>query len=143
MSIATIWALAGLILIIADVIFGTFFMLFLGVGAIITAAACWIGLGTENTAVQWLIFSAASTLGVGLFRKKLVKMFGSNAADKYQEHAGNVVVITAEIPANDTGRAKYRGAEWPARTVSGEAMAVGTRAKIVTTDGIVLNVSPE
>lgn len=143
MNIVTIWAVAGLLLIIADVIFGTFFMLFLGLGAIITAALCWTGLVDQNSTAQWLVFSAASTLGVALFRKKLVSAFGKDSANKYVEHAGNNVTVTVDIPNNDTGRVKYKGAEWPAKTVSGEALPAGSRAKIHSTDGIILNIIPD
>ncbi len=37
MSEPTVWGIAGLIMIIADVVLGTFFMLFLGGGALLTA----------------------------------------------------------------------------------------------------------
>lgn len=134
------WAVAGLLLIIADVVFGTFFMLFLGMGAILTALAVAIGLPNDLIAAQWLIFAVTSALGLILFRKKLVRSFGKESGSRYEEHVGQHVEVTTDIPHNGQGRVKYRGAEWPAITEDGSALSAGHKATITSTDGIILQV---
>lgn len=143
MNAATIWGVAGLALVIADLVFGSFFMLFLGAGALITAGLAWAGLIDENVTWQWLVFSVTSVAGLLLFRKKLVKAFGKSSHEKYTEHKGQVVVVTESIPHNGAGRVKYRGAEWPAKTADGSALSEGHRAIIKNTDGILLEIEKE
>jgi inner membrane protein len=137
MSNEIIWGAAGILLIIADVVFGTFFMLFLGISALITGALVWSG-ALPNPTWQWLTFAVLSSLGVILFRKKLVKSFGPSNEDRYQEHTGQKVQVVEEIPSNGTGRVLYRGAEWPATSRNGETIEKGTTAIIVKNEGITL-----
>ncbi len=140
MTSESYWAIAGLLLIIADVIFGTFFMLFVGIGAIFTAGLMWSGLVQNYPAMQWIVFAATSAAGVLLFRNKLVNSFGGGSVSRYNEHKGQPVLVTETIPNNGMGRVKYKGAEWPARTANGEALHEGNKAEILKTDGIILEV---
>ncbi|MBS3914557.1 MAG: NfeD family protein [Bacteroidetes bacterium] len=139
MNHETYWAVAGLILVIADLVFGTFFILFVGLGALITALLTWTGLLPDLT-WQWIVFAGTSTLGLLLFRKKLVAAFGKGAGVKYQEHIGHVVVVAVDIPENGEGRVNYRGAEWNAITTDKKALPAGSKAIIRNFDGIVLEV---
>jgi membrane protein implicated in regulation of membrane protease activity len=142
MDAAIIWGAAGLILIIADVVFGSFFMLFLGAGALTTAALIWGGF-MSDTLYQWLCFAAASSAGVLFLRKPLLSRFGAQSAPRYDEHTGQRVLVCEAIPAGGTGRVVYRGAEWPARTHDGSSMPQDAHALIQSLDGIVLIVQAE
>ncbi len=139
MSDAIIWAAAGVGLIIADVIFGTFFVMFLGLGALITGLTSYVHL-TDHATGQWLTFALASALGVLLFRKKMLSMFGPSAEgkEKYTDFIGHPVTVVTAIPAGGTGRVSYRGSEWPAESEDGSAMAEGESAVVRRTDGITL-----
>lgn len=142
MDAAIFWGSAGLILIIADVVFGSFFMLFLGVGALVTGAAVWSGM-LANPVYQWLCFALVSLSGVISLRKTLISRFGSKSATGYDEHTGQRVLVCEAIPAGGSGRVMYRGAEWPARTLDGSALEQHKHALIHALDGIVLIVVPE
>lgn len=133
------WGAAGALLIIADVVFGSFFMLFLGAGALITAALVWAGL-LPDPAWQWIVFAAVSGAGVLAFRKKLLAWFGPDGKSKYTEHAGNRVEVLVTIPAQGNGKVKYRGTEWLASSKSGIEISEGQTAVITGNDGIVLEV---
>jgi membrane protein implicated in regulation of membrane protease activity len=137
----TIWAVVGLILVIADVVFGTFFILFVGAGALLTALLIWMGvLPAADPTWHWVVFAVLSTLGLVLFRKKVVALFGRGGEDKYDEHRGQKVTVAQSIPENGMGRAMYRGAEWPAKTVDGTALDAGKSAVIRNNDGITLEI---
>lgn len=140
MNEATVWGVVGLVMVIADVVLGTFFMLFLGGGALLTAVL--VMAGVQEPVTQWLAFAAFSALGVLLFRKKLVSAFGPKKNDRYIEHVGQKVRVVEAIQANGQGRVIYRGSEWPARTGDGSAMESGQTAEITATDGILLTVAP-
>lgn len=142
MDAAIFWGAAGLILVIADVVFGSFFMLFLGAGALITAALVWGGMMPESI-YQWLCFAAASAAGVLFLRKPLLSRFGAQSKSRYDEHTGQRVLVCEAIPAGGTGRVIYRGAEWPAKTIDGSALNQDAHALIQSLDGIVLLVKAE
>lgn len=133
------WGAAGALLIIADVVFGSFFMLFLGAGALITGALVWAGL-LPDPAWQSIVFAAASGLGVLAFRKKLLSWFGPDSNNKYTEHAGQRVEVVETIPAQGNGKVKYRGTEWLASSKNGVEIGAGSAAVITGNDGIVLEV---
>lgn len=142
MDAAIFWGAAGLILVIADVVFGSFFMLFLGAGALVAAALTWGGLLPESIH-QWLCFAAASAAGVLFLRKPLLRRFGAQSTPRYDEHTGQRVLVCETIPAGGTGRVIYRGAEWPARTHDGSVLNQDAHALIQSLDGIVLVVKAE
>lgn len=136
------WAIAGLVMIIADIIFGSFFILFTGAGALLTALLIWIGVLPDPT-WQWVVFAASSTLGLVLFRSKLVSSFGKGSKNSYDEHKGARVEVIESIPVHGLGRVKYRGAEWQARSADENIIEAGTTVIIQKADGIILEVMPE
>lgn len=142
MDAAVFWGSAGLLLVIVDVAFGSFFMLFLGAGALITGALAWGGI-LAAPVHQWLCFAATSSAGVLFLRKALIRRFGAQSTPRYDEHTGQRVLVCEAIPAGGSGRVIYRGAEWPARTYDGSAMPKDTHALIQSMDGIVLVVKAE
>lgn len=137
MNAEIIWGAAGLLLILADVVFGTFFVMFLGAGALITAALLWMGIPLNNT-MQWLIFAAISGLGVLLLRKKLMQWFGPSTEDRFQEHKGQPVLVTETVSPGKSGKVKYRGTEWQAATDENEELQAGEQAIITHLNGIVV-----
>jgi len=137
MSAEMMWGAAGLLLIIADVVFGTFFVMFLGAGALITGGLLWMGISMNSTA-QWLTFSAISALGVLLLRQKLLHWFGPSREERFEEHKGQTVVVVEEVSQGKTGKVKYRGAEWQSATTEADTLSVGENAIITHLDGIVV-----
>ena len=45
MDPALAWAILGLVLVITELVTGTFYLLMLGVAAFVAAAAAWVGFG--------------------------------------------------------------------------------------------------
>ncbi|MCC7299075.1 MAG: NfeD family protein [Bacteroidia bacterium] len=140
MNIETIWLIAGLIMVIADLLFGTFFILFVGAAALITGMLIWMGILPDPT-WQWVVFAVVSTLGLVLFRKKLVQIFGKGSGDLYQEHRGQKVQVIETIPVNGKGRVNYKGADWYAKSNDEQPIEAGDTAVVQQLDGIVLIVT--
>lgn len=140
MSPELMWGAIGLALVILDMLFGSFYLLFLGLGALVTALSTWLGFTVDPT-WQWTTFAVVSILGILLFRKRLVKHFGPGG-DRYTEHVGEKVKVIQDVTAKD-GKVMYRGAEWQARSKDGALIPVGEDARILKTDGIVLVVELE
>ncbi|MEK0420299.1 MAG: hypothetical protein RLZZ161_150 [Bacteroidota bacterium] len=137
MNAEIIWGSAGLLLILADVIFGSFFVMFLGVGALITASLIWMGV-PMNTTTQWLTFSAISSMGVLLLRKKLMHWFGPSEEERFEDHKGQTVAVIEEVAPGKTGKIKYRGAEWQGATTGDDSIQAGENAVITHLDGIIV-----
>jgi membrane protein implicated in regulation of membrane protease activity len=137
MSIEMIWGAAGLLFILADVVFGTFFVIFLGAGALATAILLWSGISLSSTN-QWLVFAAVSALGVVLLRKKLMLWFGPSSEERFEEHKGQTVLVTENVTPAKPGKVKYRGAEWQSATNNDDSFVEGENAIITHLDGIVV-----
>lgn len=142
MNSETIWALAGVVLIIADLLFGSFFILFVGAAALITSLLVLLGILPDPT-WQWVVFATVSTLGLLLFRNKLVRFFGKGAQETFDEHKGQRVLVTETIPAHGNGHVMYRGVKWYAKSKDGSSIEEGNYAIVQYLDGITLIVVAE
>lgn len=117
MATYLLWAIAGFILIIAELVSGTFYLLVLGVAALVGALVAWLG------GVFWLqaILAAAATL-IGTY---LVHVWWQRHPKESQAEnsleVGQAVVFESWVnEASGTARVKYRGASWDAK-VTGSA----------------------
>jgi membrane protein implicated in regulation of membrane protease activity len=130
------WGVLGLVLVIAELLTGTFYLLVLGIA--VFGAAATAGLG-QNFAVQSIvafIVAAAGCWGVHVWRAK--------------NRGQQMPSIDAGMPASfeawiDDGarlaRVRYRGASWDARVEGGDALDPGATVYVLATDGNTLKVT--
>lgn len=115
-----IWIILGLVLIIAELITGTFYLLMLGVGALFAAVATWIG---APFVVQVAVAGVVASIGVWWIQK----WRATQRQDGDQANAidiGQMVTVERWInQAEGILRVKYRGAEWDARIQQGDPAA--------------------
>lgn len=140
-SSAYIWATAGVVLIIIDLVTLTFFLFFLGIGALITALATWTGLigGIDG---QLICFAVSSLITMALFRGMVKKVFGKQAGDtEYSQLVGQKVYVSRTIVAGHEGKVSYRGSEWIAYSDDPDEIPEGTLVTIESVDGIKLKVA--
>ena len=138
MDPALAWAILGLVLVITELVTGTFCLLVLAVAAFGAAAAAWFGLGFPVQCIVAAAVSAAGCYGVHLYRVK--------------SSAQKMPPIDAGMPASfenwldqpaRRARVHYRGASWDA-VVEGEMevnAAPGTTLYVIATHGNTLKVS--
>ena len=88
------WFSAGLLLIITDLLVGSFFLLFLGVGALITGTS--IIFDMHSVSMHWVIFAVSSSILALVFRKPLMLRYGPGSMQKYIEHQGEWIEIVEE-----------------------------------------------
>ena len=138
MDPALLWAVIGLVLVIVELLTGTFYLLMLGIEAFGAAGTAWLGY---DFAVQVIV--AAVVAGVGCY-----------AVHVYREKnkAEQMPPIDAGMPASfeswtDAGarlaRVRYRGASWDARVEGGEALEPGATVYVVAADGNTLKVAKQ
>jgi membrane protein implicated in regulation of membrane protease activity len=130
------WAIVGLVLVITELLTGTFYLLVLGIAAFGAAIAAWLGFGFG---VQAIVFVVAS--GVGCYAVH---------AYRARNQAQQMAPIDAGQPASfeswvDQGaglaRVRYRGASWEARLDGEAALQPGAVVYVLATQGNTLKVS--
>lgn len=132
-----VWAIIGIVLIIIEMVSVTFFFAFIGMGALITALAVYLGVKTIS--IQIIIFCLTSILMVALFRKTAKKLFAGHSDMKPDYVDEKVEVIEDILPGRD-GSVKYRGSKWIAYSEDLKIIPAGTIVKVIASEGIKLKV---
>lgn len=136
MDHAVVWAVVGLVLVIVELLTGTFYLLVLGIAAFGAALAAWLGLQFSAQSIIAALIGAIGCYGVHLYRAK--------------NRAEQMAPIDAGMPASfeswlDVGarlaRVRYRGASWDARVEGGDALEPGATVYVLAADGNTLRVT--
>ena len=136
MDPALIWAVIGLVLVIVELLTGTFYLLMLGVAAFGAAGAAWLGYDFAVQSIVGSVVAAVGCYGVHVYRKR--------------NRAEQMPPIDSGMPASfeswvDIGarlaRVRYRGASWDARVEGGEALEPGATVYVLAADGNTLKVA--
>jgi len=112
MATYLLWAIAGFILVIAELLTGTFYLLVFGVAALVGALVAYLGGAFW---LQVVFTAAASLIGVYLVHAWWQK----HPKDSKSENSldvGQTVVFESWV--NESGkiaRVKYRGSSWDAK----------------------------
>lgn len=136
MTTTLIWAIVGLLAILSELTMGSFFLLFLGLSALIVAGARLLGL--DNLLWEALLFSALSLASILLFRKKLLASFRV----KGQFRIDNSVLLEVDMAPGATTSISYQGSMWTAVNVSNQVLKAGETAHIVKIEGVKLFLTP-
>jgi inner membrane protein len=129
-----VWAVVGLLLLIAELATFSFILCFIGLGALIVALTTWIGI-TPSFSGQLAVFTGSSMMTLILLRKTARKLFAGHA-DTRPDYAGQKVRVVKSIPAGGEGAIQYRGSDWIAFSDSSQTIPEGASAQIETIEGI-------
>jgi membrane protein implicated in regulation of membrane protease activity len=136
MEHAIVWAVIGLVLVIVELLTGTFYLLMLGIAAFGAALAAWLGFEFSVQTLVAIIVAAAGCYGVHVYRAR--------------NRAQQMPPIDAGMPASfeswlDAGarlaKVRYRGASWEARVEGLEAIEPGATVYVLAADGNTLRVA--
>jgi membrane protein implicated in regulation of membrane protease activity len=136
MDLSLAWAIAGLVLVIVELLTGTFYLLMLALAAFGAAAAAWLGY---EFPIQALV--AAAVAGVGCWGVHLYRA---------RDRGAKMAPIDAGMPASfetwiDAGsrlaRVRYRGASWDAHVEGAETVEPGAMLYVLSADGNTLKVA--
>ena len=139
-SPAAVWAVVGLLLLVAELATVTFILCFIGLGALIVAVTTWIGL-TSSFSSQLIVFSASSLALLLLLRKTAKRLFAGHA-DAPPDYAGQKVHVSKAIPAGGEGAIQYRGSDWIAFSDTTQTIPEGAVVQIEAMEGIRVKVKP-
>lgn len=134
-----LWAIGGVILLIAEVIAPGFFLLFVGAAAIATGAfTLMFDLGTAPQLILFAIYTAlAVMLGKRFYAQPDMAEQNQRLNDPGLRLVGKSVVVVGAVDEHG-GRVKVGDGEWSAR---GGPAAVGERVTITGVDGNCLTVT--
>ena len=133
------WVVLGIALLAAEMATaGGFFAIFFGIAALLVGILGSLGWAGGD-AVQWLLFSILSVVGVAVFRKPLMKAFKLDQAKKSVDSiAGEEAVVIEDIAPGWVGKAELRGTTWSARSTSPDALPKGRRCRVERVEGLTL-----
>ncbi len=131
-----LWLAAGFVLVMAELLTGTFFLLILGIAAFAGSATAWFGLGF------WLEALCAAAVAVaGVFwlqRQRKAKP----QSDMAPLDVGQAVTFDAWVDREQgAARVKYRNTHWDAEVQGERALDHGQVLFIHSIDGNTLKVS--
>ncbi len=138
--ITWIWLIAGIILILSEIVIPGAVVAFLGTSAIIIALGRWTGWidSLMDSFTYWFALSMGMVL---LFRGALTKLFPSEShieyADEDLDAFGEIAEVVEEIsPQHEKGRIRLRGSTWAATTGTG-TIPPGEKVKLIEREELV------
>ena len=135
MDPALIWAISGLVLVIVELLTGTFYLLMLGIAAFGAAGTAWLGYDFPAQVIVAAVIAAGGCYAVHAYREKNRKQ------QMAPVDAGMPASFETWIdPGSRLARVRYRGASWDARVEGVEMLEPGTTVYVLATDGNTLKV---
>ena len=139
-----IWLAAGFVLLVLELVTPSgFFIMFFGIGAILTGVLASVGALT-SLAAQWFAFTAASVLTLLLFRRKIqARVEATGARPPVDSLVGQIALPTAAIAPGAVGRVALRGSNWEARNEGDAPLLANQRCRVTRVSGLQLGVVAE
>lgn len=133
------WAAFGFILLIVEMITGTFFFLAIAVAAFITTFTAWL---THDLFTQWVCFAVAGILSIVLWQqlRHKHKTNTHDAASKLNNRLAHLInrqAVLSEPITNGVGRINIDDSWWK---VTGEDLPVGTPVRVTAIHDMTLTV---
>lgn len=129
-----IWAIIGVVLLVAEIFAVSFFFMFFGMGALAVSLTTYLEI-TPDMFSQVMAFIILSLVSMLFFRKQLRELF-FRKDQTYQEMVNEKAKVSLEIPLKAEGKVFYRGADWIAEELTGQAVSKGDMVVIKKVDGI-------
>jgi inner membrane protein len=139
------WLVLGLLLLGAEMLAaGGFYLLFLGLAAIVVGAVTGFGF-MEPTWIQWLSFSILSIVFVVVLRPQLIRRSKTqvHTSENVDTLVGETAILLQDLSPGTVGKAELRGAVWSVRNSGQTPLTKGQRSRVVRVDGLTLLIKPE
>ena len=137
-GLALLWVVIAIVSAIVEVLIPHFGLIFVAIGALVAALAAAFHAGGF---AQVAVFSVALVASFTLLRAQLLSKFHSRGVPSRTDTLiGREAIVTHDIdPTLGGGRVNVAGQDWAAH--SSTAVAAGERVRVVSADGIVLEVT--
>lgn len=135
------WAIAGFLLLGAEVMVpADFFLFFLGLAALIVSGLSAVGLFAAPWA-EWLTFALLAITLLGVIRQRIMRRLATETtrAD-LDEVVGGKAIATSNLGLQERGKVDMRGTSWSALNVGSEPISAGEQCVVEAVDGLELHV---
>jgi membrane protein implicated in regulation of membrane protease activity len=138
------WVVLGLVLVVAELAIPAFFIIWFGLGALLTGMFVW-AFPAMSLAGQVFLWTISSLVFVWLWFKVFkTSLFKTRVGMSTGQFVGEVGVITGRTRPFEMGRIKFQkpilGSDtWECR--SDEELNVGDRAKVLDVEGQIVRVT--
>ena len=132
------FVVGGLLLMVLETVVPGGVAGFLGVGGLVIAGLRAVGLLMDpwTAIITWVFLSVGLTIALRPLAMRFVQgEISLGLTDEDAEAMGQTVTVVAAVGDEETGRIRYRGAEWDARTVEGR-LPKGAEAKLLYRDNL-------
>ena len=139
------WITVGALLLVAEmaVVDLEFYLVFLGISALLTGLAVFAGVGLPEWG-QWLLFAALAAVSLVLFRQALYKRLRPPPEGEIREGlTGERATASESLAPGARGSISLRGATWTARNVGDAPIPAGGVCIVERTEGLVVDVRAE
>lgn len=139
------WIAAGMLLLVAELglVDAAFYLVFLGIAALIVGALELVGIALPFW-LQWTLFALLAVASLVLFRGKVYDRLRGGATGEIAEGVtGDTAVARETIAPGARGRVDLRGAEWAAHNCGATPIAAGARCRVERAAGLTLEVRAE
>ncbi len=130
----------GLLGVEMFVIDAQFYLVFLGISAVVVGLLGLAGVATPDWA-QWLTFSILAVVTMVAFRRRLYQIVRARSGHVEQRLTiGDKVLVPVRLEPGQSCRVDYRGSSWTARNADTDVIEAGREAAIAQIDGLTLQV---
>jgi membrane protein implicated in regulation of membrane protease activity len=134
------WAfvVGGLLLMVLETVIPGGVAGFLGLGGLVIAGLRAVGLLMDpwTAIITWVFLSVGLTIALRPLAMRFVQgEISLGLTDEDAEAMGQTVKVVKAVGEDQTGRIRYRGAEWDARTVEGR-LPKGAEASLLYRDNL-------
>lgn len=137
------WIVVGALLLSSELFVTTdFFLVFLGVAALIVGGLALVGFDAPVWG-QWLLFGALSLVLLVAVRGALKRRLRAGDPRVDDTLVGEIALIHERLEAGATGFAELRGSQWTARNAGSTPLEPGARARVERVEGLMLHVRRE
>jgi len=138
------WIVVGAVLLAAELtlVDAQFYLVFVGVAALVTGAGVWLA-GPFAPAVDWALFGGLCVVMLAAFRKRVYARIRRVDGEVSQGTVGELAIARATIAPGQHGRVELRGTLWDGRNVGDAEIREGERARVLATHGLVLELLRE
>ncbi|HVF82861.1 MAG TPA: NfeD family protein [Sphingomicrobium sp.] len=136
-----LWLIGGLVLLIAEIVAPGFFLLFIGIAAMVTGAFVLLfGLDLVPALALFVLYTVVAVMiGRKVYAARPVASSDPHLNDRSARLIGRSVEVVSAIDERG-GRVRVGDSEWSAR---GEPAAAGARVRITGVDGNCLTVETD
>jgi membrane protein implicated in regulation of membrane protease activity len=139
MQPAIVWLIAGLLLVAVELMTGTFYLLIIGIAALIGSLIAFFG---QPVWMQALVAAIAAVVG-GVLVRRYHRQANASSPKDHSNDIGETVTIESWVSEPQRlARVNYRGTTWDAEVVGTDAIEPGALLYVVATEGSRLKISP-